>query len=407
MEEILYPENLKGLDLNFAEAIYAITFCLEDELHEKDKAEVFAGLGLTPEQMAKNAEKVLDAMYHHLNSYALCRVLGDLDASQDEQKFGQRWTLASSFEAAYADLKGGGTSDPWRRANFRYILLGGQSPWGSTTTAQLGQTVNDASLRERIEQLTAEVEFYAERCSRALEQLQTLTAVIEDQESAASNAALENVPANSAVIDGIYWPYRSAEVLRKLSLTKIEEIVEFFGDFRKFLGAKDITLMEWSVITTILRKKELLPATGNTVVIERLIDDFEFSVRTRNCLTRAGIKDVEGVMFLFADGAEDGLGTLMRVRNLGRKSYEEIIQKLMTLDFTLEDSWCYVTDISPVGALDFSKGERQALCYYKIQTVGQLYTACQDQNRFSGLRYIDNELYKVAIKHLDRYGFCC
>lgn len=406
MEEILYPENLKGLDLDFTESIYAIVFGLEDELHEKDRAEVFAGLGLAPEQMAKNVKKVLDAMHHHLSEYALYRVLGDLDASQDEQKFGQRWTLASSFEAAYAVLKGGGTSYSWSRANFHYILLGGQLPWGSTTTAQLKQTVNNESLHERIEQLTAEVEFYAERCSRALEQLQALAAIIEDQESAASNAALENVPANSAVIDGIYWPYRSAEVLRKLGLTKTEEIVSFFGDFRKFLGAKDITLMEWSVITTILRKKEFLPATGDTVVIERLIDDFEFSIRTRNCLMRAGIKDVEDVMFLFADGAEDGLGTLTRVRNLGRKSYEEIIQKLMTLDFTLEDSWCYVTDISPVGALDFSKGERQALYYYEIQTVGQLYAACQDQNRFSGLRYIDNGLYKVAIKHLDRYGFC-
>lgn len=238
MEEILYPENLKGLDLDFTESIYAIVFGLEDELHEKDKAEVFAGLGLTPEQMAKNVKKVLDAMHHHLSEYALYRVLGDLDASQDEQKFGQRWTLASSFETAYAVLRAGGTSDPWRRANFRYILLGGQLPWGSATTAQLKRTVNNESLHERIEQLTAEVEFYAERCSRALEQLQALAAIIEDQESAASNAALENVPANSAVIDGIYWPYRSAEVLRKLGLTKIEEIVSFLVIFGSSLAPK-------------------------------------------------------------------------------------------------------------------------------------------------------------------------
>ena len=95
MEVNLYPRNLKELDLSFTEAIYAIAFGLEEELHAKGKAEVFAELDLTPEQMADNVEKTLAVMYSHLNKYALRRVLGDLDASQDAEIFGAFYTLES------------------------------------------------------------------------------------------------------------------------------------------------------------------------------------------------------------------------------------------------------------------------------------------------------------------------
>lgn len=52
------------------------------------------------------------------------------------------------------------------------------------------------------------------------------------------------------------------------------------------------------------------------------IDDMEFSVRTYNCLKRAGVDSMEELQKLSDD-------ELQQVRNLGRKGYEEIKQKLV------------------------------------------------------------------------------
>ncbi len=38
-------------------------------------------------------------------------------------------------------------------------------------------------------------------------------------------------------------------------------------------------------------------------------------------------------------------------------------------------------------------------------TVGELLVACQDENRFTGLRYVDQDLYKRAMIQLKTYGF--
>ena len=54
------------------------------------------------------------------------------------------------------------------------------------------------------------------------------------------------------------------------------------------------------------------------------IDDLELSIRSYNCLKRAGIKTVQE---LISRNPED----LRGVRNLGQKSYEEILAKLEEL----------------------------------------------------------------------------
>ena len=59
-------------------------------------------------------------------------------------------------------------------------------------------------------------------------------------------------------------------------------------------------------------------------VLEMTIDALELSVRSFNCLTRAGINTVEE---LTNKTAED----MMKVRNLGKKSLEEVTQKLHEL----------------------------------------------------------------------------
>ena len=56
-------------------------------------------------------------------------------------------------------------------------------------------------------------------------------------------------------------------------------------------------------------------------VLEMSIDELELSVRSYNCLKRAGINTVEE---LTNRTSED----MMKVRNLGRKSLEEVLAKL-------------------------------------------------------------------------------
>ena len=58
------------------------------------------------------------------------------------------------------------------------------------------------------------------------------------------------------------------------------------------------------------------------------IDELELSVRSYNCLKRAGINTVEE---LCNRTSED----MMKVRNLGRKSLEEVLAKLKELGLEL------------------------------------------------------------------------
>ena len=66
-------------------------------------------------------------------------------------------------------------------------------------------------------------------------------------------------------------------------------------------------------------------------VMEMSIDELELSVRSYNCLKRAGINTVEE---LTNKTSED----MMKVRNLGRKSLEEVLAKLKELGLQLKPS---------------------------------------------------------------------
>lgn len=66
-------------------------------------------------------------------------------------------------------------------------------------------------------------------------------------------------------------------------------------------------------------------------VLEMNIDELELSVRSFNCLKRAGINTVEE---LCNRTSED----MMKVRNLGRKSLEEVLGKLKELGLSLNPS---------------------------------------------------------------------
>ena len=87
-----------------------------------------------------------------------------------------------------------------------------------------------------------------------------------------------------------------------------------FTDLSETMGSK----------STVVEKAE----TQRDKVMEMTIDDMDLSVRSYNCLKRANINTVED---LISKTEEE----MMKVRNLGRKSLEEVINKLAMMGLSL------------------------------------------------------------------------
>ncbi len=66
-------------------------------------------------------------------------------------------------------------------------------------------------------------------------------------------------------------------------------------------------------------------------ILEMTIEELDLSVRSYNCLKRAGINTVDELV-------QRNEEEMMKVRNLGRKSLEEVQQKLLALGLTLRNS---------------------------------------------------------------------
>lgn len=107
-----------------------------------------------------------------------------------------------------------------------------------------------------------------------------------------------------------------AKAGRKLRHPSIFKFIEYGLDYQdcineEYRASRDELIKEKS---DILIKSHKLEDTGTT------IDDLDFSVRTYNCLRRAGIETDKQLMLMTVD-------SLMGIRNLGRKSLEEILHK--------------------------------------------------------------------------------
>lgn len=89
-----------------------------------------------------------------------------------------------------------------------------------------------------------------------------------------------------------------------------------------------INLTDHAKDAEIMVEKE---ETKKEKVLEMTIEELDLSVRSYNCLKRAGINTVED---LISKTEED----MMKVRNLGRKSLEEVVQKLDVLGLALAPS---------------------------------------------------------------------
>lgn len=154
-------------------------------------------------------------------------------------------------------------------------------------------------------------------------------------------------PLRMLPVDSLYTPV--TRVNFKVEDTRVGQITDYdkltfevwtngtiSPDDAVSLGAKILTehlnlfvdLSDSAKNTEILVEKEV---GTKEKVLELSIEELDFSVRSYNCLKRAGINTVED---LVNKTEED----MMRVRNLGRKSLEEVLNKLAELGLSLSPS---------------------------------------------------------------------
>lgn len=157
------------------------------------------------------------------------------------------------------------------------------------------------------------------------------------------NAAVGYIPIDAlySPIERISYDVESARVGQDASYDKLIMNVYTNGSIRPeeamALGAK--ILMEHLTIITNL--SEIADTTGimnakqedsKLKKLETSIDDLDFSVRAYNCLKRAGVNTL-------GDLTEKSELEMMKIRNLGKKSLKEVIDKIkeMGLKFRDED----------------------------------------------------------------------
>ena len=108
--------------------------------------------------------------------------------------------------------------------------------------------------------------------------------------------------------------------------TKPDEAISLAAKIMNDLLMLFVDLSDDAKNTEIIVEKE---ESKKEKVLEMTIEDLDLSVRSYNCLKRAGINTVEDL----ANKSEEDM---MKVRNLGRKSLEEVINKLDSLGLHLK-----------------------------------------------------------------------
>jgi len=86
-----------------------------------------------------------------------------------------------------------------------------------------------------------------------------------------------------------------------------------------------IDLSERAKNTEFMVEKE---DAGKEKILEMTIEELDLSVRSYNCLKRAGINTVQNL-------TEKTEAEMLKVRNLGRKSFDEVVLKLSSLGLSL------------------------------------------------------------------------
>ena len=130
----------------------------------------------------------------------------------------------------------------------------------------------------------------------------------------------EDTPIGVIAVDSIYTP------IERVNLTVENTRVGQITDYDK-LTLDVIDLSENAKEAVVMAEK---PSDTKGKVLEMNIDELELSVRSYNCLKRAGINTVEELCNKTPDD-------MMKVRNLGRKSLEEVLGKLQELGLQLRN----------------------------------------------------------------------
>ncbi len=115
------------------------------------------------------------------------------------------------------------------------------------------------------------------------------------------------------------WTDRTINAKDAVSLGAkvLRDHLDLFVDLSEEIGSR----------STVIEKAE----TQHDKMLWMTIEELDFSVRSFNCLKRAGINTVEDLI----NTSEDDM---MKVRNLGRKSLEEVIGKLEAMGLGLAKS---------------------------------------------------------------------
>ena len=134
----------------------------------------------------------------------------------------------------------------------------------------------------------------------------------------------EDQPIGTLAIDSIYTPVERVNLA--VENTRVGQITDYdkltLDVFTNGTLAPDEAV---SLAAKVLSEHE------KEKVLEMSIDELELSVRSYNCLKRAGINTVEELCNKTSDD-------MMKVRNLGRKSLEEVLAKLKELGLQLNPS---------------------------------------------------------------------
>jgi len=153
-----------------------------------------------------------------------------------------------------------------------------------------------------------------------------------------------NLPIDVIAVDSIYTPV--LKVNYKVEDTRLGQVT----DFDKLtievwtdgtISAKEalsqaanllnehlklfVDLSEESMIAEVLVEQT---DKGKEKILEMTIEELDLSVRSFNCLKRAGINTVDDLI----NKSEE---EMMKVRNLGKKSFDEVKEKLKSLGFDL------------------------------------------------------------------------
>ncbi|MCL2696053.1 MAG: DNA-directed RNA polymerase subunit alpha [Clostridiales bacterium] len=151
-----------------------------------------------------------------------------------------------------------------------------------------------------------------------------------------------DMPIGEIAIDSIFTPV--TKVNYTVDNTRVGQITDFdkltleiwtsgeiAPDEAASLAAKILTEHLSQFLTDRVQGVEILvekEESKKEKILEMNIEDLDLSVRSYNCLKRAGINTVEELVQKDED-------EMMKVRNLGRKSLEEVQQKLAHLGLTL------------------------------------------------------------------------